>query len=184
MEKEDDDTFRIFNRKGVEYTDRLPELIEAAKRIPAGDFILDGEACWFDENGRTLFKGSQIRCSTQDKTKQRIAQLKYPIVMLAFDILSLDGKNVEHWPLEERKMILDDILRTVPPDIRSLKHTTTRKRALYEEVIARGEEGLILKRSGSRYERGKRSNSWMKVKKWYSESYLSHIVEPFYYACH
>jgi len=166
--KEDDDTYWIYNRKQIEYTNRLPELIDAAKSIPAGNFILDGEACWFDENGRTLFEGSQVRCSTENANKQRIAQLKYPIVMLAFDVLHVDGRNIENWPIEERKNLLDDLLKGTPPAIKSLPYTITGKRELYNELTARGEEGLIIKRLGSKYER-RRSQNWLKVKRWYSE---------------
>jgi len=166
--KEDEDTYWIYNRKGVEYTDRLPEIIEAAKSIPAGSFIIDGEACWFDENGRTLFNGSQIRCSTQDAAKQKIAQLKYPIVMLAFDVLKVDGKNIESWGLEERKNLLEDLLKETPQAIRALEYTINGKRELYNELTSRGEEGLIIKRLGSKYER-RRSKEWLKVKRWYSE---------------
>ena len=110
-----------------------------------------------------------MRCSTENREKQRIARLKYPIVMLTFDVLQLDGRNIEHYPLLQRKQLLHDILKATPSEIRALPWTITEKRQLYEELVARGEEGLILKRLGSRYEQGRRSPSWMKVKKWYME---------------
>ncbi len=169
----EDEQFSIFGRPDrgglPDYTERLPEIIEAAKLIPAGDFVLDGEAVWFNNRGRTIFKGSQIRCSTEIPAKQRVARLKYPIVMLAFDTLSIDGKNIEHWSIEDRKLLLDDILRLTPPTIRPLEYTISDKRELFEEAVARGEEGLIVKRLGSRYERNRRSPSWLKVRRWYFE---------------
>jgi bifunctional non-homologous end joining protein LigD len=168
-----DEQFYIFGRprKGEDppnYTEKLTEVIEAAKMIPAGNFILDGEAVWFNRD-RTVFKGSQIRCSTDISAKQKAARLKYPVVMLVFDALSVDGKNIENWAIEDRKLLLEDLLRLTPPTIRPLDYTVTEKRELFEEVVARGEEGLIVKRLGSRYERGRRSPSWLKVKRWYSE---------------
>lgn len=171
--KEDDDS-RVFGRPREgelppDYTDKLTEIVEASKLIPAGNFILDGEAVWFNNMGRTVFKGSQIRCSTDNPVKRRAARLKYPVVMLAFDALSVDGKNIEGWAIEERKLLLEDILRMTPPAIRPLEYTISEKRELFEEVVARGEEGLIVKRLGSRYERGQESSSWLKVKRWYSE---------------
>lgn len=169
----EDEQFYLFGRPREgdppsDYTEKLTEIIDAAKTIPARDFILDGEAVWFNR-GRTVFKGSQIRCSTQDRAKQRSAKLKYPIVMLAFDALSVDGKNIEGWAIEDRKLLLEDILRMTPPTIRSLEYSISEKRELYEDLVARGEEGLIVKRLGSRYERSRRSPSWLKVKRWYSE---------------
>lgn len=169
LEKMERELYVIYNRKGVYYTERLPEIIEAAKAIPAASFTLDGEIVWFDPDGRTVFKGSQVRCSTQDPIKQRAARLKYPIVMLTFDALEVDGKNIENWRYEDRKDTLRQILDESSQDkILRLPHIIDDKRGYFEEVVAKGEEGVIAKRLGSRYER-RRSRSWLKVRRWIPE---------------
>lgn len=167
--KEDDDTFWIFNRKQVNYTDRLPEILEAMKVIPAGDFIIDGEIVVYDEQGRTWFEGSQRRCSTQDPAKQKLYRAKYPVVALSFDLISLDGKSLENWGYEKRKAMLLDLLKETPQtNINYLPSTVMKKRELFDGAVAKGEEGVIAKQLGSPYV-GKRSRFWLKVKKWYPE---------------
>lgn len=72
----------LINKELVDYTARLPEVTLDAERIPASDYVIDGELCVFDSNGHTVFKGSQIRCSTEDLAKQKLLRAKYPIVFM------------------------------------------------------------------------------------------------------
>ena len=60
----------VINRRNIDYTDRLLDVIEALDGIPSEDFILDGEACVY-ENGRSILEYSQKRCSTQDNPSWR-----------------------------------------------------------------------------------------------------------------
>lgn len=53
-----EESFMIQNRKGVNYTRRLPEITEEAENIP-GTFILDGEICWFNAEGISVFTPCQ-----------------------------------------------------------------------------------------------------------------------------
>lgn len=50
--------FMIQNRKGVNYTHRLPEITKEGKEFP-GTFILDGEVCWFNADGISVFTPCQ-----------------------------------------------------------------------------------------------------------------------------
>jgi len=166
---------RIFGRpkkSGTpEYTDRLPELIEAAQAIP-GEFTLIGEAVVYDENGRTWFEGSQRRCSTEDPAKIPLKAAKYPVLMLTFDIIELDGKDLRSHTYLSRKDILFDLLEeTTQKDIVPLPHVVENKRDFYQELVDRGEEGVILKRINSTYQHD-RSKDWLKIKKWDVERLL------------
>jgi len=160
----------VINRKNVDYTDRLLDVIEAIKLIPSNDFILDAEACVY-ENGRTVFEYSQRRCATQDRAKQATYTLKYPLVVETFDIVHLDGKDLRNHTWQSRRQILESLFsdtmqRTIRPSV--VAYTAEDKRKMYDEAVARGEEGVVLKALHSTYV-GKRSKSWLKVKKWYDE---------------
>ena len=50
--------FKIQNRKGVNYTRRLPEITEEAKDIQ-GTFVIDGEIVFFNDAGVTVFTPCQ-----------------------------------------------------------------------------------------------------------------------------
>ena len=52
------DSFMIQNRKGVNYTRRLPEITEEAENIQ-GTFKIDGEICWFNAEGISVFTPCQ-----------------------------------------------------------------------------------------------------------------------------
>ena len=160
----------VINRKNVDYTDRLPEIIEVIEAMPVEDFTIDGELVYYDENGRSLFEGSQRRCSTQDMNKQREYRVKYPLVFETWDIISLDGKDQRGMTWKSRDYLLSELLReTKQNTIRYVENTYDEaKRKLYEKVTEQGEEGVILKNMNSTYV-GKRSSAWLKVKKMYSE---------------
>lgn len=159
----------VINRANVDYTDRLIDVIEALNGIASEDFILDGEACVY-EGGRTIFEYSQRRCATKNPTKQAMYMLKYPLVVETFDIVHLDGKDVRNYTWQSRRQMLEDLLkeslqRTIRPVAVAYGED---KRKMFEEVTARGEEGVVLKALHSPY-LGKRSRFWLKVKKWYQE---------------
>lgn len=172
--KKDEET-GIFGQprsRGVssDYTNRLLEVRDAIAGIPAGSFIIDAEIVYFNEKGRSIFKGSQKRCSTQDPIKQREYMKTWPIQALAFDLIYLDGKELHNFTWETRKQLLQDLLsESLLHGIVALPHTIDGKQELYNKAVARGEEGVIVKGLRSRYEEDRRSSSWLKVKHWNTE---------------
>ena len=160
----------VINRKNVDYTDRLADVVQALNKIPSDNFILDGEAVVY-ENGRTIFEYSQRRCSTQDKGKQAVYQLKYPLVIETFDIIHLDGKDLRNHTWKSRRQVLESLFEhpmqtVIRPTV--VGYTTEEKRKMWDDIVARGGEGMMVKSLASPY-LGKRSRLWLKVKKWYQE---------------
>lgn len=160
----------VINRKNVDYTDRLFDVIEALRLIPSDDFIIDAEACVY-ENGRTVFEYSQRRCATQNLVKQAEYILKYPLVVETFDIIHLDGKDLRNYTWQSRRQALEGLFEhptqsVIRPSV--VAYTAEEKRRMFKEVTDRGEEGVVLKALASPY-LGKRSRLWLKVKKWYQE---------------
>jgi bifunctional non-homologous end joining protein LigD len=64
---------------------------------------IDGEIVALDEEGRSSFQ-----------LLQDIAQEKAPIVYYAFDLLRLNGKNLQALPIEEREAQLEELLKKLP----------------------------------------------------------------------
>ena len=162
-------------REGIssDYTDRLAEVRDSIPGIPAGSFILDVEIVYFDQAGRSILEGSQRRCSTESVVKQREYQRTWPIQALAFDIIYLDGKQLHNYTWEARKQLLQDLLKeSLQRGIVALPHTIDNKQEFYNKVVARGEEGVMVKDLKGRYEEGRRSHSWLKVKNWNVERTL------------
>jgi bifunctional non-homologous end joining protein LigD len=155
----------VYNRYLIDYTYRLKEVREAASKVRAADFHLDGEATVIDPStGAEDFTACQKRCSTQDFASQIYLQSKYPITYEAFDIMRLDGIDLTLKPYSERKQILLELIDGM--DV--IKFVPSRKDLsdFFEETKAKDQEGLIAKDINSRYEFNMRSYNWLKIKNW------------------
>ena len=93
-----------------------------------------------------------------------MGQERPPIVFYAFDLLRLNGKDLRDIPIEERKAKLEEPLKNPPGVIRYSASFTKDIPELLDRTHKLGLEGLIGKRSGSRYESRKRSGAWIKIK--------------------
>jgi bifunctional non-homologous end joining protein LigD len=87
-----------------------------------------------------------------------------PIVFYAFDLLQLNGKDLQGSPIEERKAKLEALLKKPAGVIRYSISFTKNIEELLSRVRGLGLEGLIGKHTNSRYEAGKRTGAWVKIK--------------------
>jgi bifunctional non-homologous end joining protein LigD len=108
-----------------------------------------------DEKGRSSFQALQ----GFDMGRERP-----PIVYYAFELLKLDGKDLRSLAIEERKTKLEKLLNKPPGVIRYSVSFTKDIEELLDRARGLGLEGLIGKRKGSRYEAGKRTGAWVKIK--------------------
>jgi bifunctional non-homologous end joining protein LigD len=83
-----------------------------------------------------------------------------PIVFYAIDLLQLDGKDLKSLPIEERKAKLAELLINPTGALRYSISFTKDIDELLGKARNLGLEGWIGKRSGSRFEVGKRSGAW------------------------
>src|SRR4051795_4256806 len=136
---------RLSPRNGLSPTDRSPPIAAALDADPADGFVLDGEAVAF-VGGRDRFGGGDD------------AQLFYYV----FDVLFADGRDVRSRPLEERRDVLEGVLRWNDP-LRTTEQVTGDGAALLADACRDGWEGLIAKRLGTPYV-STRSRDWLKLK--------------------
>lgn len=166
------DHVTLQNRHGVIYTRRLPEVASATKKIP-GTFKLDGEVVYINPvTGKVEFTPCQRRCATSDWAKVMYLQKQFPVTVMIFDILELNGENFEKEPLRERKPRLNDLLSKYRGVLQFAEHGILQfveyswnKEGSWETVLEQEEEGLILKDINSGYEH-ERSWKWLKIKNW------------------
>jgi bifunctional non-homologous end joining protein LigD len=84
-------------------------------------------------------------------------------VFQAFDLLHLDGRSLLDVPLEERKRLLRSRLREHPL-VRYAGHVEADGDAFFAAAGAQDLEGIVAKLRRSRYEPGRRSRAWLKLK--------------------
>ena len=169
------------NRRHLDYAfeHNLPEIEEAVKAFP-NDTIVDtehvgfcvvtygGKPCVNDDGvvcisprfGKICRLASQRRCSLSDVGRVKLAKEKNPTCCDAFDILRLNGKDLETQPLSERVGILEDF-------VKNLGLGALRFLPYYEKDFAgffrEEDEGVMLKLRNVRYLHS-RVAYWLKVK--------------------
>jgi bifunctional non-homologous end joining protein LigD len=87
-----------------------------------------------------------------------------PIVYYAFDLLHHDGRPLVGSAIEERQMALQVLLGKKSGGVRFSPVFQMQPEKLLDEVRRQGLEGIIAKAAGSRYEPGRRSGAWVKLK--------------------
>jgi bifunctional non-homologous end joining protein LigD len=146
---------RLLSRNQKDLGGKFPEVKNSIAALDLQDVIIDGEIVALDEKGRSSFQLLQGFDMGQERP---------PIVFYVFDLLQLNGKNLQNLPVEERKAKLEDLLKKPPGVIRYSASFTKSIPELLDRAGKLGLEGLIGKRAGSRYEPGRRSGAWIKVK--------------------
>jgi len=152
---------RLVSRRGREVNVQYPELTEMNELLAGDNALVDGEIVVLERDGRPSFERLQQRFTVGKPTQQLLKQ--HPVLFIAFDVLWLDGVSLIERPLEERLEALHRVL--VPGPRIQLSVTIDGKgKALFEQVKARGLEGVIAKRKGSIYRPGRRTKDWIKIK--------------------
>jgi bifunctional non-homologous end joining protein LigD len=138
------------SRRGNDLTERFREVARALERsVRTPDCVLDGEVCALDDQGRSSFSVMQ--------------QGSGPLVYYVFDVLEVDGEPAIELPLGERRKKLAGLIAGGQDAIR-VSETFDDGPALYAAAKAQGLEGIVAKRTDSRYQPGRRTRDWLKVK--------------------
>lgn len=159
----DGDVVKVYSRLLNDVTAAVPEVVEAARALPADRLVLDGEAICLRPDGRPLpFQDTMRRFGRKLDVEQLRAQ--QPIAPFFFDLLHLDGEDLLDAPLRRRAELLE---RVVPEPWR-VESTHTEDPAVasarLEDALARGHEGLIAKDLEAPWAAGSRGSAWLKLK--------------------
>jgi bifunctional non-homologous end joining protein LigD len=157
------DRTRLVTRTGHEITDRYPELHMVHELVNQVNAVLDAEIVAFDERGRPSFETLQQRMNlTNEREIKRISQ-RIPVALVAFDLLWLDGHDLTGRPLEERRELLEAVVET-DHRLQVITHVEAEGKRFVEAARGLGLEGVVAKKLGSRYQPGRRSPDWRKIK--------------------
>lgn len=143
----------LHTRRGNDWTSSFPTIAEAVEQLPCSQVLLDGEAVFLNPKGLSDFQSLQNTIGRRDPH----------IVLVAFDLLYLDGWNLCGASLRRRKELLRLLLHDAPPAVRYGDHLSGRGAGFFREACATGLEGIVSKRADAPYRQG-RSTSWLKIK--------------------
>lgn len=155
LEKFDGDV-SLYTRRAVERSETLSALTERAEADLPDGLVLDGEYTYLTPGGASRF--IPIHTSAETVERERLDECFF-----VFDVLAADGEWWTRRPLLERK---ERLAETVPDGgiLRVTDYETSGLDAYYGDLVAAGEEGIIIKRRDSPYHVGTRSRHWQKVK--------------------
>ena len=159
----DGDAVGVFTRTLDPVTDRMPEIVGSVLALPVRSIVLDGEAIALRTDGRPRpFQETASRAAQRGHVEQ--LRNEVPLTPFFFDVLHVDGTDLIDLPSSERYAAIESI---VPPALwvpRFVTDDVTKATAFFDEAIARGHEGVVVKSLVSPYEAGRRGAGWLKVK--------------------
>jgi bifunctional non-homologous end joining protein LigD len=153
---------KLRSRRGLELAPQFPQLVAELTRTPLTPMVVDGELVAFDASGKPSFGALQDRAQLKTAREIAAAEQATPVALCCFDLLYFAGVDLRKAPYQDRRRYLAQCL--LPSPHVQLVHAQQDGVALQTAALASGFEGVIGKRNDSRYEAGRRSASWLKVK--------------------
>lgn len=180
----------IISRNQRDLSPLFPELIDFCKQAfpnvkPFLPLAFDGEIVYLENNYRSNF--SIVQSRGKMKTKQSIQQAskRFPCQFIVFDLLKMNGNEMNTLPLEERKKRLLELFQKadLPMKIQFFHRGQIQciescedGDALWKIIKEHNGEGMVAKRKASPWMSGQRTTDWIKIKNW---RYVSTIVLSF-----
>lgn len=149
----DGDEVDLLSRRFNDWTQKFPGVAEAVRALPCTSVSLDGEVCVLMPDGRTSFQALQNAFGKRDAN----------IVYYVFDLLAIDGEDLQKQPLEARKQRLAKLVGKSDGVIRYSDHVVGNGPAFFRIACEKGLEGIVSKRRDKPYLPG-RGSTWVKTK--------------------
>ena len=151
---------RLWSRNGLEWTAKLPEIVDAIERLGLRDAAIDGELI-AGRGGRSDFPLLQSTLSGDRHA---------PLVHVAFDLPHVDGVSLANVALDARKALLAEIFAAAGERLALSTHGAGDGREAFAAAVKAGFEGIVSKRADAPYRAG-RGRDWLKVRARDSEEF-------------
>jgi bifunctional non-homologous end joining protein LigD len=142
---------RLLSRDGTSLAADFPDIAKALSRLDCWRAVVDGEIVAIDETGRSNFRQLQQK-------KNRTAAVR----LVLFDLLHLDGEDLMDEPLEDRRTLLQRLVRDAGPPLMYSGELQGSPEDLISSAAALQVEGIIAKKRGSPYLPDNRQGLWVK----------------------
>ncbi|MDD5461058.1 MAG: DNA ligase D [Methylococcales bacterium] len=146
------DQVKLYSRNGNLFNSAYPEITDALSKMGL-NAVIDGEIVVMSDEGISNFQ--LLQHYGEDKS--------HPIYYYVFDVLKVANESVMHLPLLERKEKLRALLKE-DDIIKYSDHIEEKGREMFALMRKKNMEGVIAKKSNSRYLPGQRTANWLKIK--------------------
>ncbi|UPJ73524.1 non-homologous end-joining DNA ligase [Bradyrhizobium sp. 187] len=140
---------KVFTRRGHDWTNRFKKVAHDAWHVKASSAVVDAEIVVPAADGTTDF--SVLQNELRGSSKH--------IVLVAFDLLYLNGRDLRKLPLHQRKAELKKIIAGT--DVQFSESFEIEGQDMFAHACKVGLEGVVSKVRDSRYASG-RGNNWVK----------------------
>jgi bifunctional non-homologous end joining protein LigD len=147
---------RAYTRRGHDWSHLYGAILDVAGGLDCRGALIDGEMIVQDSLGLSDFEA----------LRSALARRKPGgLVFMAFDLLHLDGEDLRREPVEDRRDRLRDLLGANRPGrpIQFSDHVAGGGPDFFAAAEAMGLEGIVSKKTGSRYRSGP-ARAWVKTK--------------------
>jgi DNA ligase-1 len=158
------DEVKVYSRNLRDVTVAVPEIVTAARAMPARALVLDGEAIALKPDGAPHpFQITMRRFGRKLDVDQLRGDL--PITPYFFDALYIDGDPLVDEPLTRRIDVLGE--QAAPANLvpRIVTASPEEAEAFVARAFTAGHEGVMAKDIGATYAAGRRGSAWLKVKR-------------------
>jgi bifunctional non-homologous end joining protein LigD len=167
---------RLITRNGKDKAAQFPEVVTALKKLASQakrSFVLDGEIVALIDGEPARFQELQSRMHVQEPQSIKRLSASTPAAFVLFDILVDDDEGLlgEPWT-ERRARLLKRVGKRTSTHLRVTESIEGDGAKMLEKAAKQGWEGIIAKRMDSRYEPGKRTRSWLKLKIEFREEFV------------
>ncbi|MBO9201486.1 MULTISPECIES: ATP-dependent DNA ligase [Niastella] len=163
--KRNDQLF-VWSRGEDLITDKFPEYTILQSKLDNG-IVLDGEILPYNDGQVLNFNVLQTRIGRKNITKKNLQEA--PVGFFAYDLLELNGEEIRHWALSERRAALEKLVASLQLSWLQLSPMVTFNNweeltTIREQSRSLNSEGLMLKRRSSAYQVGRKRGDWWKWK--------------------
>lgn len=167
---------KLITRNGKDKAAQFPEIVAALKKLASQtkrSLVLDGEIVALIDGEPARFQELQSRMHVKESQIIQRLSAATPAALILFDIL-VDSDDVligESWT-KRRARLLKRVGKRTSTHLRVTESIEGDGRKMLQKARQQGWEGIIAKRMDSRYESGKRTRSWFKLKIEFREEFV------------
>ena len=159
---------KLVTRNGKDKAQQFPEIVASLKKLASQtrkSLVLDGEIVALIDGEPARFQELQSRMHVKESTMIEHHSSSSPAALILFDML-VDGDDIlirEPWT-KRRERLVKRIGKRESAQLRVTDSGEGDGAKMLEKARRQGWEGIIAKKTDSRYEPGHRSKSWLKLK--------------------
>jgi bifunctional non-homologous end joining protein LigD len=166
LQNKDEGIIEIRSRNGKSITHRYPEIIENVNSVVKckESVVLDGEIVVLNKKGVPDFQMHQKRMNLEPQRDIEFLSSNMPATFFVFDVLYIDGRDVQELKLLERRKILNSVIALGSKRICISQYIEEKGVALFKSALEKCLEGIVAKHKQSKYQQAVRSSAWLKIK--------------------